>query len=313
MPSTTQSGAGIVRRPVVSIVIRTCRGRALLLREALGSACAQTYRDVEILVVEDGSRDAEALVAEAASASDKPVRYLPIAKAGRCVAGNTGLQHATGELCQFLDDDDLLLPHHVATLAAALEATPACVAAYSLAWEVPTDFESLQPLVYRQRGRYVRYRQPFDRRLLVRRNYLPIQSVLFRRTLFLELGGLDPRLEQLEDWDLWRRYSARGDFRFVDQPTSLYRVPGKAADAYRRRLALAAYAPVVRQLWQDDPQRRALQQAAVGDDAAACRGHAPRRIRHRLRHMVQQAVLGSRWLYTAYWHAAHTYYRWFRG
>lgn len=75
--------------------------------------------------------------------------------------------------------------------------------------------------------KYIRYRQPFHRLLLYTENYIPIQSILFERSLFETYGGMDEEIGMMEDWDLWVRYSIATDFVFVDQVTSCYYVPYK--------------------------------------------------------------------------------------
>ncbi len=75
--------------------------------------------------------------------------------------------------------------------------------------------------------KYIRYRQPFHRLLLYTENYIPIQSILFERSLFETYGGMDEEIGMMEDWDLWVRYSTATDFVYVDQVTSCYYVPYK--------------------------------------------------------------------------------------
>jgi hypothetical protein len=72
-------------------------------------------------------------------------------------------------------------------------------------------------------------------------NFMPIQAVLFRRELFDAYGGFDPDLEQLEDWNLWVRYSLKRDFAMVEKVTSLYRVPARADQAADRQQVLDDY------------------------------------------------------------------------
>jgi hypothetical protein len=72
-------------------------------------------------------------------------------------------------------------------------------------------------------------------------NYLPIQSVVFRRELYAKYGGFDEELENLEDWNLWVRYSQVDDFQMVDRVTSLFTIAGEGQSAYKRLIALDSY------------------------------------------------------------------------
>ena len=66
----------------------------------------------------------------------------------------------------------------------------------------------------------------FSAKALQKQNFLPIQSVLFKRELFNRFGGFDEDIDFLEDWNLWYRYAQAGDFLHVAKTTSMYRVPG---------------------------------------------------------------------------------------
>jgi glycosyltransferase involved in cell wall biosynthesis len=241
VPSDT---AKALRAPTASIIVRTYPGRVGFLREALASLQRQTYRHWEAIVVEDGGNSAEAVVAAAAADSGLNFRYLSAAKIGRCATGNLGLRQATGDLLGFLDDDDQLLPEHLALLTETLQRCQTAVAAYGQAWEVPTVVTHLEPFTYDEHAAYRVRRPSFSQAALAERNLFPIQAVLFRRQLFDTLGGFDTELENLEDWDLWRRYAAAGDFMPVDRVTSFYRVPGTMRAALARQQTLHAYRPV---------------------------------------------------------------------
>ena len=91
----------------LSIVIPVYNG-ANYLREAIESALAQTFRNVEVLVVDDGSTDETAAVAR----SFRDVRYLYQENRGLAAARNTGLRESSGRFVVFLDADDRLLLGH---------------------------------------------------------------------------------------------------------------------------------------------------------------------------------------------------------
>lgn len=228
--------------PLVSLITRTMRGRHTQLRDALGSIANQTYPNVEVIVVEDGSSEAEAAVeAFRGRGAIAQLQYLSLDKVGRCRAGNLGLAAARGEFIGFLDDDDLLFADHVEVLVERLKSKPSCGAAYALGFEVseqslPQKAWGSQLVDYR-----VSLHQTFSRALLWDHNYLPIQAVLFRRGLYEVEGGFDETLENLEDWDLWIRYSGQCDFSFIRRVTSIYMVPPEASDAHRRLIQLASY------------------------------------------------------------------------
>jgi GT2 family glycosyltransferase len=217
-------------QPLVSILIRTM-DRPALLRQALASCANQTYRNLEVVVVDDGPGTARA-VAEEFSGRLRIVYRTTGKDISRAGNGNLALETARGEWLNFLDDDDLLFADHVEVLleAALAAGTPA---AFGLAWESRTrPGADGMPL---EVGVGTRHREAFDRLTLWDHNFLPIQSVLFHRRLYERHGGFDVGMDQLEDWNLWTRYSLGDDFKRVAKTTSKYRVPDDPQEAAQRR------------------------------------------------------------------------------
>lgn len=240
--------------PLVSIVTRTVGNRPDLLLEAMATVANQTYPHVEHIVVEDGGEKVRGVVEGFVGRTGHRLRYLPSAKSGRCAAGNAGMQTATGEFLLFLDDDDLLFADHIETLARRLLSHPGCVAAYSLSWEAfvrespgwngPESGHQLHAL----------HNQEFDHEVLAHHNFMTIQSVLFRRSLFEERGGFNENLDVLEDWNLWVRFAAGNRFVYIPRVTSIYRTPVHPRSRETRRRALSSAYDDVRSQNQSDMQ-----------------------------------------------------------
>jgi len=105
----------------VSIILPTFN-RARFLPEAFASIDAQTFRDWELIVVDDGSTDdTEAVVTEWTTRLSRPVHYVKQENRGAYGARNTGLDHARAQYVAFFDSDDLWLPHHLERCVEALE------------------------------------------------------------------------------------------------------------------------------------------------------------------------------------------------
>jgi len=235
--------------PMVSVLMRTMPGRAGKLREAIASVVNQTYAQlkgpIELVLVEDGGLGIESAKAQIdelrVSGVLAKVIYVPLPKSGRCVAGNKALEVATGQLCCFLDDDDLFYADHLEVLVNEWLKQPSLGAVYALAYEVRTHVHSEEPWVYEDVIHSLIHRQEFSRPTLWHHNYFPIQTVLFQRRLYLENGGFDLDLENLEDWNLWVRYSLKSDFKLISKVTSLYRVPDQLEKALKRQAVLDDY------------------------------------------------------------------------
>lgn len=228
--------------PLVSVLVRTMPGCAGRLQEAVASIAGQTYQSIQLVVVEDGGSTAAAFV-DGVRATQRfaDVTYIRLPKSGRCKAGNAALAAAKGELLCFLDDDDLFYADHLEVLVTAWADQPTLGAVYGLAYEVRTQIVSQDPWVYKDLVHSLHFRQPFNRPLLWHHNYMPIQTVLFRRDLYEQYGGFDAELDNLEDWNLWVRYSLKHDFLMVPKVTSLYRVPADTQKATQRQEVLDNY------------------------------------------------------------------------
>jgi glycosyltransferase involved in cell wall biosynthesis len=248
------------KRPLVSVIVRTCSWRRHMVLNCLRSIDAQDYRKIEIVVVEDGGDETRAGVARFRRATDLAVQYHSIPKGGRCVAGNFGLKSAKGALLGFLDDDDELFPDHVSSLVEFLGKRPELVGAYTRSLEVPATIKSYDPLeVIDSPGQPFRERE-FSYAQLCYQNFLPIQSVMFRRELFERFGGFDVELDQLEDWDLWTRYFSAGEPALVNKVTSFFRVPASRTETLQRNSLIDRYFPVAVQ-----KQRRMLVEIGRGE------------------------------------------------
>ena len=124
---------------LVSIVIRTC-GRPHILRGALESVRNQNYKNIEVIVAEDGENTAQNMVEK--EFSDLNIRYTNTgARRGRTVVGNLALAMATGDYLNFLVDDDLLFPEHVETLLHEIHKSKN-LAAYSVAYESVVQYDA---------------------------------------------------------------------------------------------------------------------------------------------------------------------------
>jgi glycosyltransferase involved in cell wall biosynthesis len=193
--------------PLVSVVIPV-HDAAELVVGAVASALAQTHPRVEVIVVDDGSRDdPAAALARFASAGDR-LRVLRQENRGAAAARNRGVAAARGELVQFLDADDALDPVAVERKLAAFRAVPEaelCASRYRAAGGDPPPGK--------------RHGPPFGdvwcptRDLLatwVRRYPFHTSTVLVPRFVLTEAGPWDEKLEQGEDARYWLALALRG-------------------------------------------------------------------------------------------------------
>lgn len=199
--------------PTVSVVIPTYNS-ARYVTAAVESVIMQTFRDVEIIVVDDGSTDNTREVIKHYGA---PVRYLYQKNDGVATARNHGIAESRGRYIGFLDADDTWLPRKLERQLAALSEHPEyrlCYSAHTLA-----DSE-LVPLSVGQSKRYGNALED----LLLRGNVIgSICTVLCERELFAHVGVFDPELSQCADWDMWVRLATLTEFLYLDEPLVTYR------------------------------------------------------------------------------------------
>jgi glycosyltransferase involved in cell wall biosynthesis len=206
-------------RPLVSIIVRT-KDRPKLLKRALQSIASQTYRPIEVVLVNDGGCDLD--VEELKEIlKDISLDYQRLEKnTGRAHAGNVGIGAAEGTYIGFLDDDDEFLTDHVATLVPLLERLDVSVAyADSLMVHKEYDPQSLEVI---ERSRELVFSRDFDYDMLLFENYIPFMCLLFRKEVLVKAGALDVKLDLYEDWDLLVRIGAEYPFYHVKKVTAYY-------------------------------------------------------------------------------------------
>lgn len=208
--------------PLISVVIPAYNAERWVAR-TLESALAQTYHNLEIWVVDDGSIDHTATVVDQIVQRDSRVRLIQQANAGVAAARNRGIQAATGAWIAPLDADDLWYPDHLAQqVACAQAASPHVGLIY--AWSIDIDAED-QIL----NGFHAAEISGKVYSTLLCHNFLGNAScTLIRRSVLLALGGYDPQFQAqqvygCEDWDLYLRVAAVAEFQVVPQFSVGYR------------------------------------------------------------------------------------------
>ena len=196
--------------------------RGELLRQAVASVLAQSHRPIEILIVNDGSDDDTAAVAEdLAQGSAGVIRVIHQANAGPGAARQRGLEASRGAFIQFLDSDDLLLPGKFAAQVSAFRRAPHCQICYGPSFE---ENHAKHPV--QRRGPMRATGEPRERlfpQLLVER-WWTTSSPLYRRGLLKRIGPWQPWINE-EDWEYDARAGATGaPLAWVPEPVSVRRI-----------------------------------------------------------------------------------------
>ena len=212
--------------PRISVVIPAYDAETTV-GAAVSSVLWQTYRDVEVVVVDDGSRDSTGAIA---AAFPEPVRVVHQENAGVAAARNRGLAEARGELIAFCDADDVLLPQHLEALVGVYQREGG-IATSNCYWLFPGGIHASRT---RYKGGFPR---PERQRLaILEQNFVSTMS-LFPRALADEVGPFDEELEVAEDWDFWLRAIYAGHtVALQPEPLALYRWGTTSLSAERSRM-----------------------------------------------------------------------------
>jgi len=196
--------------PKVSLVIPVYNGSDYLA-EALESAFAQTYKNIEIIVVNDGSNDGGATERLAQSYGDR-IRYFSKPNGGVATALNTALAQMEGDYFSWLSHDDLYFPEKIEAQIQRLATVenPERTILYSDFALFTTDASRITPIRLPEVASE-------DFRYFLTLSRVNGCTLLIPRAAFAECGTFDEKLRTTQDYDLWFRLASRYRFVHVDQ------------------------------------------------------------------------------------------------
>lgn len=270
--------------PLVSVVVPAYNAQAYLGR-TLESVSRQSYRNIEIVVVDDGSTDGTAGVIADAARRDDRIRSYPGPHRGTAAARNLGASRASGELLAPCDADDLWHPakleRQVAALARASERTGVV---YCWSDGIDEDDRVIFPGWKRATARGAVFHD------MVADSLPGCGSVpLIRRRAFEAAGGYPERSAPNDDWPLFIALAAISEFEVVPEVLVGYRLRSNSVsgDYELMERTLAADTRWIAETWPGTPRRvlrrRAYTVACYLSFLAARRGEVMRALRYRLR------------------------------
>ncbi len=240
---------------LVSVVIPT-RNRGGQLETAVRSVLAQTWKKLEIMVVDDASTDGTTdVLRRMVSLDSRVMSFRNDVPQGGARARNQGVELTKGEYVAFLDDDDVWHPDKLMAQVLLLKAHPEA-AAVSCGFEVNWNSAS---------RRIVHVVPPVDEQQLLRSNCLGGASMcVTTRKVFEKVGGFDPLLRSGQDWDLWIKLFHVGSILVCPAPlvqylphqgpristnlSAVYQGRRKIFFRYQARMSLALQQMMVREL-----------------------------------------------------------------
>ena len=201
--------------PRVSVVIPAYNA-ASTIGQTLDSVFSQTFRDFEVVVVDDGSTDQTRDVV--AGYGDRIRVLSKVNEAKPAATRNLGVHAARGDLVAFLDADDWWREDKLERQVAVFDGRPDVGLVYTADATVDSAGKvlSVNPCPAEARGRIYE--------LLTVRNAMVGSSVMARREAIARAGGFDESLTSIENWALWIRISRDWAIEYIDEPLTLYRV-----------------------------------------------------------------------------------------
>jgi glycosyltransferase involved in cell wall biosynthesis len=290
--------------PAVSVIMPAYNAQRYL-QAAVDSVLRQTFSDFELLIVDDGSRDETALIAQRYAEGDSRVRLFRQENAGPGPARNAGFQHASGRYFAFLDSDDEWDDTFLAELVAVLDSRPDVDVVIGNARNRGGSRNGLPCRPVRGEGLLITLAE-----ILADETCLFIMAV-FRREVVDTIGGFDPDLLTNEEYEMWIRAALAG-FAFTRHPRPLGWYTSRpdslsSSDARMLTGILRVFAKTQPQLPPGSPERAILDRQIARFEAEIARmerrqrflmrapliGPALLRLRRRLRRSVlEPRVIG---------------------
>ena len=238
----------------VAIVVPAYNAEKYLGR-TIESVLTQTYRDWRLVIVDDGSRDGTAQVAQWYCERDARMRLVQQVNGGVAAARNRGFAESDpdAQYVTFLDADDLWEPDMLQILTQQLDENDTLIAAYGTSCYIDGNDNLIRPGEHEDwsRHRYGidhgRLREwpadaPTTFEVLAYYNCIPVSGIVMRMEAKRVAGDFDPACVPNEDWDMWLRLSLQGKIGFMDRVVYRYRRHEANASASEERMQRAEVA-----------------------------------------------------------------------
>jgi len=207
--------------PKVSVVIPTYNyGR--YISKAIDSVLSQTFKDFEIIVIDDGSTDG---TKDLPAQYGNKIKYIYQENHGLSNARNRGIKASSGEYLVFLDADDYISPQKLETETKLLDAHPEVGWSYSNHYYVDENGIILYGFSYQFHKSNSRPPEGMIFKDLLLNNFIPVNAVMLRKKC-LDAGFFDESLgnQGYEDCAFWLRVSAKYEVKYIDQPLAFIRL-----------------------------------------------------------------------------------------
>ncbi len=203
---------------IVSVVIPTYN-RSRIVESAIRSALSQTFKDYEVIVVDDGSTDG---TVEYLESLHLPIKIISKKNGGVASARNAGIKEAQGDYIAFLDSDDSWLPDKLKAQVEYLYANPDTPLVYTDEY-IEVNGETLQNTRFQRADVGDDIKNNFLLAGFVQRTPIHTSAVMVSKKVLDEVGYFNETLKIHEDSELWNRISKKYKFGYIDMPLAIFR------------------------------------------------------------------------------------------
>lgn len=200
--------------PLVSIVTPVYNGEQYIL-ETIESALAQTYKNIELIIINDGSTDNSAAIIKP-FLKDSRVIYIEQKNTGVAAARNAAIKHAQGKYVGFLDQDDLWLNNKLEIQIAALEQDESIALVHSKQSFIDSHGNVIQ-------YDWITGASGYCFEDMFKKNRIAVLTVLIRKSIFDEIGLFNEQLSGADDYEMWLRVILKYPVKYIDQSLVFYR------------------------------------------------------------------------------------------
>jgi glycosyltransferase involved in cell wall biosynthesis len=205
-----------MRKPLLSAIITVFNGEEYLA-EAIQSLLSQTFKDFELIIVNDGSTDGTAKIIQRYAAGDSRIRFIDLSRVGRVGALNIGCRQAQGEYIAIMDADDISLPHRFEYQIDFLRKNVGVALLGTGVQKVDKDGRSFATVIFPLNCEEIRER-------LKSQGCFAHSTVVMAKDAVLAVGGYRKAFPPAEDYDLWLRLAENYEVANLPQALVMYRV-----------------------------------------------------------------------------------------
>lgn len=224
--------------PKVSVIIPTYN-RDKYLEKAIRSVLKQTYKNYELIVVDDGSTDkTKKIVKKYVKKYPKKVRYIYQDNRGPSAARNTGILNAKGKYITFLDSDDEYLPKMLKRQIAYMKKRPKCRFLYTWYYDISSNGK----IKRKRKTKKFRTKKGLQRGLFFRKLTIRTSTVMIQKKVFKKTGLFNEKYWYSQDWDMWLRIAKYHRGHCLKEPLAKYR----QHDSNRSSRGIKRYHPEIK-------------------------------------------------------------------